>query len=315
MHQKLIRRHKWLNFFHSTLLLVGMAGLFALLGWLLAGPQLMLWLMVFAVASFMFAPRLSPRMVLSLYGARQLTVLDAPQLHEINRLLSLRAGLNQAPSLYYIPSRMMNALSVGHGDQAVIALTDGLLRHMRLREMAGVIGHEMSHIKNNDVWVMALADFVSRMTNILSLLGQFLLILAIPLAVMTDVTISWVGVMLLVFAPMVSALMQMALSRTREFDADLDAARLTGDPQALASALAKLEFQSSSFLQRLLRPSSQSEPSVLRSHPQTEQRIERLMALAQSPHFDHHTHAMQLPDHYPMIQRRPGRRHILGLFH
>jgi heat shock protein HtpX len=139
----------------------------------------------------------------------------------------------------------------------------------------------MSHIRSNDLRVMGLADIISRLTSLLSLVGQFLLILNLPLILWSDVAINWFAIALLVFAPHVSMLAQLGLSRTRELDADLDAARLTGDPAGLARALAKIERLQGSLFERLMLPGMRlPDPSWLRTHPPAEQRIARLLALA-----------------------------------
>ncbi len=154
------------------------------------------------------------------------------------------------------------------------------MRQLELDELIGVLAHEVSHIRSNDLWVMGLADLFSRATSLLSLMGQFLLLLNLPLIVFTHMSISWFAIALLIFAPHLSALAQLALSRTREFDADLNAARLTADPQGLASALAKIERVQGGWLERVFLPGRRvPEPSLLRTHPETEARITRLMTL------------------------------------
>ncbi len=126
---------------------------------------------------------------------------------------------------------------------------------------------------------LSLADVLSRTTRLLSLLGQVLL-LNLPLVLLGQVVVPWTLVLILVAAPTVSALLQLALSRTRESDADAEAARLTGDPRGLASALVGLEHQARSMLLRVvLLEAGASQPSLLRTHPTTEQRVRRLLSL------------------------------------
>jgi heat shock protein HtpX len=179
---------------------------------------------------------------------------------------------------------MLNGFAVGRPGDAVIALTDGLLRSMTLRELAGVLAHETSHIRNNDLWLMGLADLVGRLTRLMTLAGLLLLILALPMWWAGVSNLPWLVIPLLLFAPQLTTLFELALSRAREFEADLDAAGLTGDPAGLASALAKLERAQRSPWERLLLPGYRlPEPSLLRSHPATEQRIARLRALEAAP--------------------------------
>lgn len=222
--------------------------------------------------------------------------------------------------MYYVPSQMLNAFAVGTRKHAAIAVTDGLVRQLDMRELVGVVAHEISHVRNNDLWVMGLADMFSRTTSILSLIGQFLLFLNLPLILLSQVTVNWFAIFLLIFAPNLSALAQLALARTREFDADLNAARLTGDPDGLASALVKIERAQGGWMERILMPNRRVPvPSLLRTHPETEERVRRLMELkpelqsaeillAGEPDFDRYAV-------FGKPVSRPPRRHIGGLWH
>jgi heat shock protein HtpX len=175
---------------------------------------------------------------------------------------------------------MLNAFSVGDRDHAVIALTDGILRRLDLRELAGVLAHEISHIRNRDLWLMSLADLVGRLARVMTLLGLSLVIIGLPIWLGGGAQPPGLLILLLLFAPQLTVLLQLALSRAREFDADLDAAGLTGDPKGLISALAKLEHHQRGFWEQILMPGQRlPEPSLLRSHPPTEERIARLQAL------------------------------------
>jgi heat shock protein HtpX len=258
------RRHKLRNVMQSALLLGGMIVLMGLCGWLLFGPDGVLVLGLGVALALALAPQVSPAMVLRLYQARELTPDRVPAVFAVLARLTERAGLPRMPRLYYIPSAMLNAFAVGGREDAVIAITDGMLRRLDLRELTGVLAHEVSHIRNRDLWLMNLADLAGRMTRMMTLLGFALVIVSLPL----------------LFAPQLTMLLQLALSRAREFNADLDAAGLTGDPGGLASALAKLEPHRRGVWERILMPGRQlPEPSLLRSHPPTEERIARLAAL------------------------------------
>lgn len=273
-------RNAWRNRLQTAILLAVMAGFAALLGHLLWGPDGMLVLLIAGGLGALLSPSLPPRMIMRLYGARRLAPEQVPELWAAVTTLSQRAGLPRPPELYYLPSRMLNAFAVGAPDRAVLGLTDGLLRHLAWRELVGVLAHEISHIRSNDLRVMGLADLISRATVVLSLIGQLMLLVNLPLILLTDVAISWLAIALLIAAPSLSALAQLALSRTREFDADLNAARLTGDPDGLAQALAKIDQAQGGWLERILLPGRRvPEPSLLRTHPPTEERIARLMEL------------------------------------
>jgi heat shock protein HtpX len=174
---------------------------------------------------------------------------------------------------------------------------------------------------HGDIWVMGLADVVSRLTSSLSLGGQFLLLLSLPMMLFGSFSPPWWLFLLLISAPTLSALFQLALSRTREYDADLDAAELTGDPSGLASALAKLERYQQGFLERILLPGRRiPDPSLLRTHPTTEDRIQRLLSLddaAISPPVSHPgqfpTEVLQFTTQTPQIVQLPRWR-LSGLW-
>jgi len=317
-------RHALRNRLQSLLMLLVMAGFMALLGGLLwgaSGVQWLLWLMVILV---LMNPVVSPRMILRMYGATPVGPEQLPGLHQTLEILARRAGLEQPPELYYVPSQVLNAFAVGNRRYAAIAVSDGLLRHLDRRELLGVLAHEVSHVQHNDMWVMGLADLFSRATSLLSVFGQFLLFINLPLILLSQVSISWGAILLLIFAPQFSALAQLALSRVREFDADLNAARLTGDPLGLASALAKLERYTGGMMEQVLLPGRRRrEPSLLRTHPATDERIRRLQSLVSSDRMPTYStdefrdplnlHNVQDAFASP-VQRRP-RRHLNGLWH
>lgn len=279
MDHKTLQEHRLVNAVQSTLLLLGMGGVFAALGWLLGGVQLMLLAAGFGLLLLGVAPRVSPHLILRMQGAVPLGPRAAPWLHALVDDLGRRAGLEHAPRIYYLPSPVLNAFTLGSREDTAIAVSEGLLRRLNRRELSGVLAHEISHVRNNDIQVMGLADLVARLTGALSLVGQLLVLINLPLFLFGAAQISWLAILLLIFAPLVTALMQLALSRTREFEADLGAASLTGDPRALASALRKLE-DPRGLLGRIFLPRRpRTEPAMLRTHPATEARIRRLLAL------------------------------------
>ena len=271
-----VTNHKRRNFMQSALLLGSMALLLIWVGWLIAG-SIGVWFAIGGVIFLMGSQRISPQMVFRMYRARQLRPAEAPVLFRIVQVLAQRAALPATPRVYYIPSAMMNAFTVGQPHNAAMGVTDGLLRRLTQRELVGVLAHEISHIAHHDTWVMGVADVVSRITTTSAMAGQLMLILAVPFLLLGAYNPPWILILSLLVAPMLSALLQLALSRTREFDADLEAARLTGDPDGLASALTKLERYQGGFLERIFLPGRrQAEPSLLRTHPTTAERIERL---------------------------------------
>jgi len=310
-------RHRIRNRLQSLLLLLVMTGFMALLGRLLWGEDGMVWLLWLTALLVLLNPALSPRVILRMYGAVPVRRAQLPGLFRAVEALAMEAGLPRPPELHYIPSQVLNAFSVGNRRHAAIAVSDGLLHALSDRELLGVLAHEISHVQHNDMWVMGMADLFSRTTSLLSSFGQLLLLINLPLILLSGAGIDWAPILLLVFAPQFSALAQLALSRTREYDADLNAVRLTGDPLALASALHKLEQYNGGLMERILLPGRRTrEPSLLRTHPPTEKRIQRLKELA-----SHHSPppprlgGAGMRDGLATPVRRPPRRHISGLWH
>ncbi|HYG90880.1 MAG TPA: zinc metalloprotease HtpX [Azospirillum sp.] len=300
------RRHKVTNLLHSALLLGGMVLLLTLCGWVIAGGEGVLWAFAAGALSLLFSPRVSPRLVLGMFGARRLSYAEAPRLFEVVDAISRRAGLRAVPDLWYIASPILNAFTVGSRERAAIAITDGLLRELSLRELAGVLAHEVSHIRNNDLAVMGLADMVANLTRFMALFGTILLLFNLPLMLMEQEPFPWALVLLLTLAPTAGALLQLALSRTREFDADLDAAHLTGDPEGVASALVRIEGLQGRFWEGMMFPGRRpGGPSLLRTHPDTDERVRRLMELRTPPPVLPALEA--LPIHVPFahVHRRP----------
>jgi heat shock protein HtpX len=220
-----------------------------------------------------------------LYRAQPLDPRLGDQINDIVAALANRAGLTSAPRVYVIPSMTLNAFAAGTPTHAVIGITEGLLRRLTMREIAGVLAHEISHIRNNDLWVMGLADLMTRFAQALSYVAVFLAMLNILGSLNGERYASWTAVALLYFAPAISSLMQLGLARTREYEADLEGALLTGDPLGLASALRRLERYTGRFWEDLMLPIPARrvpQPSLLRTHPSTEDRVARLLSLSRS---------------------------------
>lgn len=277
-HQKL-RQLNWINRLQSLMLLALMCGYVWLVGRWVIGEGFGLFAGLFVIGLMLFNPAFSPRVILRAYRATPITVYDAPELHHALRVLAQRAGLEKVPSLHYIPVGTMNAFAMGLQGNASIALSDGLLRQLSLEEVLGVLAHEVSHIRHNDMFIMATADLMGQMARLLSFAAQGLVLLSVPLILLGEVSIQWLPVFIIMAAPIVSALIQLAISRKREFLADLSAAELMGQPDPLIRALAKLERQNS-YWERFYRASSDN--ALLRTHPTTAERIAQLQAVAES---------------------------------
>ena len=281
------KKHEVQNRRHSIILMSSLVILLGLSGWLIFGV-LGLLLVIWMVFILLMAvnPQTNISAAMKAYNATPMNAELAPTLHKIVVELSKRANLESQPFLFYIPSETVNAFTIGNQSKSAIGLTDGLLRNLNTREIAAVIAHEVSHVKNNDVWVMSVSDLMARLTNSLSLLGQVLLLLNIALSFWANITISWYGILILILSPTMSALIQLALSRIREYSADLNAIRLTGDPDGLAEALQKIENLQGSIFERIFLPGYKSpEPSILRTHPTTEERVKRIKDVKEKPHY------------------------------
>lgn len=287
MDNEILFRHKLRNLLQSALLIAGLGLLLGYLAWVIGGTPFAAMAFAVVLLSFAFNPMLSPRLILRLFRGRELHYEDAPRLYMIFEALAERAGLERVPRLFYIPSDVMNAFSTGTRGDAAVALSDGLLRRLSLREIAGVLAHEVAHVRNNDIRVMGFADMMGQLTRLLSFVGQFLLILNLPLWLFSDFRFDWLPILVLILAPSLSALIQLALSRNREYEADLGAAQLTGDPEGLAEALEKMDWQQGRLMAQLLLPGRRlPEPSLLRSHPPTGERVHRLLQLRSRPAWE-----------------------------
>ncbi len=285
--EKLVE-HRRRNTLHCVLLV-------AAIGLLTVLSSVLIWSwfgIIVAITAIGFAvgmmPRITPDAVMRLYRAERIDARRGSQLGHLVEVLADRAELPAHPRLYVIPSAMLNAFAAGTADRAVIGVTEGLLRRLSLRELAGVLAHEMSHIRNNDLFVMGLADAMTRFTQVLAYMGLILAVLNVPAMLMGQATYSWVAIAILYLAPTVSSLLQLTLSRSREYDADREAASITGDPMGLASALHTLERHQGHFWEDLMLPPARRipQPSVLRTHPDTEDRIKRLVDMS-SPGLPH----------------------------
>jgi heat shock protein HtpX len=302
------------NFLQTALLLAAMALLAGYLGWALLGGDGLVAAAVAVLLLFALAPRVSPRMLLRLSGAAELSPEQAPGLYRLLDALSQRAGLERVPRLFYLPTRVLNAFAVGHRDDAAITVTDGLLRRLDSREIAGVLAHELAHVRSNDVWVMTLADLVGRITGTLSFFGLALLFIWLPISLFSGGGFPLLPILVMIFAPTISAMLQLALSRTREYDADIAAVELTGDPRGLASALDTLERLQGGWMERLFMARV---PKWLRTHPHTHERVRRLLELEGERPASRDEVASWAEDPFfgrPRIERAP-RWHWSGLWY
>jgi heat shock protein HtpX len=278
----------------KTILLISVLSVLVLgVGALVAPSHLYLFIamaLVMNIGAYYF----SDKLVLRMHGARAISSSEAPELHAMVAELSSRAGI-PTPRIYLIPDRQPNAFATGRNpEHGVVAVTEGILEMLTFRELRGVIAHEIAHIKNRDILLSSIAAvLVSVITGIAHALSLATLFGAQNNQDEREEAGSG-GVLIALVAPLAATLVQLGISRSREYLADEVGARLCEDPAALASALAKLERSSQLIESDSPQPATASlfivnplhgAGALLRlfsTHPSTEERVSRLLAMAQS---------------------------------
>jgi heat shock protein HtpX len=277
--QEWAKRKLW-NVFQSLLAVVSMAMLLGFVGWIVGGEILAFLVLGIIISFFIIKPSLSPCFILRMYQAKPLSYDEVSQIYDLIQMLAERAGLKSAPTLYLIPGNVMQAVSVGDTNDSGIAVSQSLLKGLSLRELAGVLAHEIGHIQSCDTKLLWFANIFSSVTGMLSWIGIGILLANLPFILLGVFDTSLLPVLSLVFAPLVSHLLFFNLSRIREYDADLGAVELTGDPEGLALALAKIENKKYQTVKRFFFPKYKiSEPALLLTHPPTEERVRRLLEI------------------------------------
>jgi len=277
------------NFLKTTVLLAGMTALFIGVGYMIGGTSGMMIAFGVAVATNVFAYWNSDKMVLSMQGARPVDPRTAPDLYRMVEALSQRAGLPM-PKVYIIETEQPNAFATGRDPQnAAVAVSRGLLQQLEPREVAGVVAHELAHIRSRDTLIMTITATLAGAISMLAQFGPFF-----GGGNNRDNPLGMVGTLLMVFlAPVAAMLVQMAVSRTREYEADRDGAAIAGDPLALASALGKIaqharrtvnvaaERNPAMAHMYIFNPlSGQRMDNLFSTHPDVNNRIAQLQKLA-----------------------------------
>ena len=276
----MLSNQRVINFLHATVILVAMSLLLGLLGWSVAGTMGLLHAVLLGTLLVVFGAKFPTAYVLRLYGAVPLSQTQFAALHSAVDILSDRAELPVKPRLYYVGNKLPNAFAIGSKRESAVVVTYGLLRTLNLREIVGVIAHEISHIRHNDLWLLRLAGMLSLLTTWFSIIGHLLLFINLPLLMWGQKPIPWLAVILLIISPTGSKLLELALARNREIDADLDGVAMSGDPLALASALRKMKSEESSLFSRIVgRGKNSDQASLWGTHPHTSDRIKRLLSL------------------------------------
>ncbi len=276
-----------MGYFRTALLLAAMTGLFLAVGWLLGGQSGMLIAFGIACAMNLFAYWNSDRLVLRMYGAHEVSDANAPRLFALVRDLARRADLPM-PRVYMIESEQPNAFATGRNPKnAAVAVTTGLMQLCDEEEIAGVVAHEMAHIKSRDTLVMTIT---ATLAGAIGMLANF----ALFFGGNRDNPLGIVGVLLTaILAPITAMLVQFAISRSREYEADRVGAEIVGRPLWLASALAKLGQAARRIPNRraernpatahlfIVNPLHEHKvDSLFATHPSLENRIARLREMA-----------------------------------
>jgi heat shock protein HtpX len=310
------------NLIHSLALVGGIGLIMAFCAYLLWGRSGVVWAFVLLGVLLLMSPRITPELIIRMYGARRVVPQQGGQLLQVVSELTRRAELPVMPELYVIPSSVINAFATGHRSAPILAVTQGMLNALEPRELIGVLSHEMAHVRNSDLWIMSIADTMSRFTHFMSMTAVLLFFFSLPTALLGMTSFPLLPIIILYFAPTLTGLLQLGLSRTREYEADLEGARLSGDPEGLASALHKIERQQGSILETIFIPGRRVPvPSLLRTHPPTEERIRRLLALREVRRPAIQTPGRQtpggmepVPSLFASTRPRP-RYHVTGLWY
>jgi len=278
------------NIFKTAVLMAAITALFMAVGGVIGGRTGMMVALMVALGMNFFSYWFSDSMVLKMYNAREVDASTAPQFYRVVQELAAKAGLPM-PRVYLIEEDAPNAFATGRNpDNAAVAATTGILRALSERELRGVMAHELAHVKHRDILISTVS---ATMAGAISMLANFAMFFGgrdengrpmNPLA----------GILVALLAPLAASLIQMAISRAREFEADRGGAEISGDPAALASALQKIhrlaqgipleaaQAHPETAQMMIMNPLSGGGLSGLFStHPSTEERVARLMAMAQ----------------------------------
>lgn len=269
-------------------LMAGMTALFGALGATFGGQSGMLMALVFAGLMNVFMYYNSSKMVLRMYGAHVISEQDAPELYRMVDRLRQRAGLPM-PTVAVAPHEQPNAFATGRNpENAVVCVTEGILKLVPAEELEGVIAHELAHIKNRD---MLLQTFTATMAGAIGMIGNMALFMG-GRGGDDDNRNPLFGLAAMILAPIAASLIQLAISRQREFKADAVGAEISGKPLALANALLKLDGYAKRIPMNVApaaAPLAQVNPlqahgggmlSLFSTHPRTEDRVARLEVLA-----------------------------------
>jgi len=279
------------NLMKTAVLMAAITALFMVIGRLLGGQQGMVLALLLALGMNFFSYWFSDKMVLRMYNAQEVDAQTAPQFYRMVQELAANAGLPM-PRVYLINEDAPNAFATGRNPQhAAVAATTGILRVLTERELRGVMAHELAHVQHRDILISTIS---ATMAGAIGMLANFAMIFGGRDEEGRPVN-PIVSILVMILAPIAASLIQMAISRAREFEADRGGAEISGDPMALASALQKIhryaqgipletaEAHPETAQMMIMNPlSGRGLSGLFSTHPSTEERVERLMALAQA---------------------------------
>src|SRR5207253_3286644 len=284
-----------MNTFRTTVLLAVLTALLVWAGDLMGGRQGALIALIFAGGMNFFSYWFSDKMVIAMYQGQEITANDDPELYGIVQDLAQRAGLPM-PRVYILPQDTPNAFATGRNPQhAAVAVTQGIRRILNKRELAGVLGHELTHVKNRDILISTIAATLAGAISYLAQMAQWAAIFGGRDRDRDEGGGGILGLLvMMIVAPIAAMLIQMAVSRSREYGADEGGAKVTGDPLALASALRKLEMGAQNIPLQVSDATANSTAhmfivnpltvgglaKLFSTHPPMEERIARLEAMA-----------------------------------
>jgi heat shock protein HtpX len=277
-----------MNTLKTIVLMVFLTVFFIFVGSLIGGKQGATLALVLALGMNFFAYFFSHKIVLAMYGAKEVTEAEAPELYKIVRRLAQRAGLPM-PKVYIIQSEQPNAFATGRSPKnGVVAVTTGIMRILSREELEGVIGHELAHIKHRDILISTIAATIAGAISYLAQMAMWASIFG--RSDDEDSGHPIVSLLMMIIAPIIAMIIQLAISRAREYSADEGGAKIAGNPLYLANALRKLHYASQAIPMEanpgtahlfIVNPlSGRSLIKLLSTHPPIEERIERLEAMA-----------------------------------
>ena len=291
------------NTLKTTLLLGLLTGLLVIAGGVIGGNSGMLLGFVIAVVMNFGSYWFSDKIALKMAGAREVSYAEAPELHDMVARLAQASGLPK-PRVAIVEADAPNAFATGRNpNNGLVAVTTGIVKILDRRELAAVISHELGHIRNRDILISAIAATFAGAITMLAHLGQFAMIFGGRSDDDDDGGGIFGALLMIILAPIAATIIQLAISRSREFGADRTGAEVGGDPEALASALEKLDAYSKQiplpvnpaashmFIVKPLTGFSMQ--SLFSSHPPTEQRVARLRQIARERSIGAGAHSIQ----------------------